>query len=219
MRTFLALCFSVGTTRRLAEAVEREMPKVSGGNAKLAWVPPANYHVTLKFFGDIPPESLDAIIVKMKQRCANLPPVELKAKGFGTFPGPGTTDPARVLWVGITDSTNGKQLTTLHAAIESDMHELGFAREARTFQPHLTVARVLETSPSLQWKSDVDLVTDRVPEIVLYESLLTTQLTTQSEGAPDNIDNIDNPDNIGGPRKPRPGVEYLARARVPFLKK
>ena len=215
MRTFLALCFSVGTTRRLAEAVEREMPKAASGGAKLAWVPPANYHVTLKFFGDIPPESLDAITVQMKRRCANLPPVELKAKGLGTFPG--GNEPARLLWVGITDGAGGKQLGALHSAIENDMHELGFAREPRPFQPHLTVARVIETGSagnlSSVWKSDVDLVADRVPEIVLYESLLTTQVTTQSGGAPNN------PNNIDGPRRPRPGVEYIARARVPFLKK
>lgn len=195
MRTFLALCFSVGTTRRLAEAVEREASRLAASGAKLAWVPPANYHVTLKFFGDIPAESLDAIAVRLKQRCADLPPIELRAKGYGTFPvaAPGGEAP-RILWVGIDDGRGGKAISGLQSAIENDMAELGFAKESRPFHPHLTVARVLEPgSAPLVWQSDPggDLGADKIPEIIVYES--------QS--------------------KPRLGVEYIARARIPFLKK
>jgi 2'-5' RNA ligase len=190
MRTFLALCASVGTTRRIAEAMEKKAPQLSDLGWKLAWVPPANLHVTLKFFGQIPPESLDAITMTLRQRLADLPPITLKIAGTGTFPSAGE-GPPRVLWIGVD---GGKALSALQQSIESDMEGLGFPRESRAYRPHITIARVLEAPASPSWSLEPsEFGEEKISELVVYESATSN-------------------------RPHRVGVEYLARARVPFSK-
>lgn len=194
MRTFLALCFPVGMTRRIAETMDQKGAQLRDLGWKLAWVPPANLHVTLKFFGSIPPESLDAIAMRLRQRLIEVPQVTLRARGQGVFPHP-SEGPPRILWIGVD---GGKALTSLHRLVEDEMADLGFAKEARPFHPHLTVARVLEPPSELSaWPTDdqVDFGEEPIPELVVYESQI--QKSTKPN---------------------RAGQEYLARARVPFSK-
>jgi 2'-5' RNA ligase len=201
MRTFLALCCSVGTTRRIAEAMEQKAAQLADpahGGWKLAWIPPANLHVTIKFFGDIPAESVDAIALRLRQRLVDLPPLQLRIGGAGVFPA-ASEGPPRILWIGVD---GGTVLTALHQSIEGDMEDLGFPKETRAFRPHITVARVLESSGLegaehlAAWSFDPtvpeDQIKETVDELVVYESQLS--------------------------RPTRAGVEYLARARVPFTK-
>ncbi len=191
MRTFIALCLSVGTTRRIAEAMEREQGRLAGLGWKLAWIPPANLHLTVKFVGDVPPESIDAISAAVRRRAAELAPLPLKVKGYGSSPEakPGGDEGPRVLWIGVAASA---LLTGFKTALEGDLFELGFPRDLVTFKPHVTVARVTESPApfdSKAWSSDIDFGEDRIAEAVVYESKLH-----------------------------RAGAEYVARARVPFSK-
>jgi 2'-5' RNA ligase len=191
MRTFLALCLSVGTTRRIVEALEPAHARLAERGWKLAWVPPANLHVTVKFMGDIAPENIDAIAVAMKRRCADLAPISLKVGGLGAFPSSNEGAP-RVLWAGV----ESPQLVALQKAVEGDLLELGFPKETRAFHSHLTLARVIEVpqgdGAKNEWPgaSKLSTLDDRVGELVVYESKLH-----------------------------RAGAEHVARARVPFSKK
>jgi len=192
MRTFLALCLSVGSTRRIVEALEPVHARLASRGWKLAWVPPANLHVTVKFMGDIPPENVDAIAVALKKRCADLPPIAIKVGGLGASPA-ASEGPPRVLWAGVESAG----LVALQKAVEGDLFALGFAKETRAYQPHLTVARVIEVperpdGQGKDWPGEAKLepVEERVGEIVVYESRLQ-----------------------------RAGAEHVARARVTFSKK
>ncbi len=120
MRTFVAISLSVGAVRRVAEVVEKKAAELGERGARLAWVPPAQYHVTLQFLGDIPTESVDAIALSLRHRLSDLSPLALRLTGFGSFPQ--DADP-RVLWVGID---GGKPLLALQAAVQSDLQALGF---------------------------------------------------------------------------------------------
>ena len=67
-----------------------------------------------------------------------LPASRLEARGVGSFPSGGRRP--RVLWVGC-----GGDLERLAAAVtEADgaLHQIGWERERRPFQPHLTLGRV-----------------------------------------------------------------------------
>jgi 2'-5' RNA ligase len=44
------------------------------------------------------------------------------------------------LWIGINDPAG--KLVALHARLEDEAAKAGFAKEARRFQPHLTLARL-----------------------------------------------------------------------------
>ena len=53
------------------------------------------------------------------------------------FPKHGTP---RVLWIGVDDHSS--VLTHLQAKLDEECLRLGFAKETRTFNPHLTIARL-----------------------------------------------------------------------------
>src|SRR5208283_739166 len=62
--------------------------------------------------------------------------VEVTFRGLGWFP---NARHPRVLWAGVEA---GSEVAELAAEIERVLEPLGIAREARNFQPHLTLARI-----------------------------------------------------------------------------
>lgn len=59
VRAFLACPIDAAAATQLCAALEPLRTIYSGGAFR--WIPPANYHVTLRFFGELPPESIAAI--------------------------------------------------------------------------------------------------------------------------------------------------------------
>jgi 2'-5' RNA ligase len=186
IRAFLAANFSIAVTRRIAEEVAAHREPVAQAGLRVAWVPPANLHLTLKFLGSVREESLEAVagaLLRLPPRA----PIDLRAHGLGAFP---SVEAPRVLWVGVSANDGSDTLAQLAREVESAMTELGFAKEERPFHPHVTVGRVKERGPgweAVRWTSQVDLGASTVSELVLYES------KTLHDGA-----------------------EYVARARIPF---
>ncbi|MFH2219387.1 MAG: RNA 2',3'-cyclic phosphodiesterase [Pseudomonadota bacterium] len=133
IRTFVAIELPdhvVASIRKVQEGL-----RSYGFNVK--WVRPENIHLTLKFLGDIGTADTkkvgDAIAVSMKEHA----PVSLTAKGIGVFPG--IKNP-RVIWVGITGRQN--ELLALQNRLENELAGIGFPREKRPFNGHLTLGRV-----------------------------------------------------------------------------
>jgi len=98
------------------------------------WVPPENYHLTLRFIGEVPgylAEEIDGALA------------ELKARGFIlTFAGLGTFErggKATALWVGVEKNP---QLEHLRGKIDTALRRCGLEAERRRFQPHVTLARL-----------------------------------------------------------------------------
>jgi 2'-5' RNA ligase len=166
IRCFVALNPSVAVARRVAEEVERQKAAIGEG-VRVAWVPAANYHLTLRFLGTIEEELLEALVVRLRRVAARHASPEIKAGGFGAFPAPETGKKPNVLWVGFD---GGKALSELQRDVEAAMVELGFAKEERPFHPHLTVGRVKESHGSIAWSSVADLGLSHPPDIVVYES-------------------------------------------------
>ena len=97
------------------------------------WVRPESLHVTLKFIGEKPAESVEEIKHALSRIRAT--PFELSFRGYGFFP---TPKAARVFWVGIEADA---QLTKLATTIEDATATLGIPEEDHAFSPHLTLAR------------------------------------------------------------------------------
>ena len=99
------------------------------------WVPPENWHVTLKFLGRTPAHLVPWVEEIVGGIVAVHPPDTARVLGLGAFP---SAQRARVLWAGIDDPENG--LGALVADLEAGLAE-EFRAEMRRFHPHLTVAR------------------------------------------------------------------------------
>ena len=172
-RIFLALNFSVAVTRKIADEVERRKGPMAEAGFRVAWVPAANLHLTLKFLGSIGEELVEGVAGACRRVAARHPPFEAKAIGLGAFP---SLERPNILWVGVEPSP---ALSALQRDVEGAMVELGFDKEERAYHPHVTVGRVKEHrgSASDLWKGDALVGASPFAEIVVYES------RTRSAGA------------------------------------
>lgn len=97
------------------------------------WIEPENYHVTLRFVGDI--DRMQA-----REFAANLAEVsvdafELTVSGLGAF---GGNDPHAV-WAGFAPSPALDALQRVH---DKAARAAGLAPDKRPFKPHITLARL-----------------------------------------------------------------------------
>jgi RNA 2',3'-cyclic 3'-phosphodiesterase len=99
------------------------------------WVPPENWHVTLKFLGWTTARLVPWVEGTVGGIVGAHPPVAASVRGLGAFP---SARRARVLWAGVDDPADG--LGALVADLEAGLVE-EFRAELRRFHPHLTVAR------------------------------------------------------------------------------
>jgi 2'-5' RNA ligase len=127
----------------LPEAVRRRvidhiaLLKEAVPDAHASWSRANNIHLSLKFLGEIPPDSVRNLSEAASRAAAHLAPFTIRLERSGVFPLHGSP---RVLWIGISD-LEGK-LGELQARLEAESEKAGFAKESRSFNPHLTLARL-----------------------------------------------------------------------------
>lgn len=131
MRLFIALNIPEDEKDRINDAVA----PLRDANLPIRWVEPENYHVTLKFLGEVQPERADAIRNALDEVAGKTEPFSLGVGGFGAFP---TIRRPRVIWMGV-DATPA--LRCLKQDVEWALTECGFDRETQAFHPHLTLGR------------------------------------------------------------------------------
>lgn len=119
------------------EAVNRRLAALCSGLARARWLPPEQFHLTLRFIGEVDGGTFADVADGLSEVAC--PPFSLRLGGVGHFPPRGRP---RVLWVGIGADP---ALTRLHGQIESRLRLLGIAPEGRKFAPHVTLARLKST--------------------------------------------------------------------------
>lgn len=128
--------------RELGAAIER----LRSVGRDVAWVSSANLHLTLKFLGNVAEERLGAIAGALEGSAARVHAFDADFVGLGAFPS--LTRP-RVVWAGVTEGADAT--VELAGRVDEALTTLGFAREERTFSPHVTLGRVRQPrrDPSL----------------------------------------------------------------------
>ena len=167
IRSFLAIELPEET--RTAISAVQEHLKQSGAGVR--WVKPAGIHLTLKFLGSIHPEQVDDIAAVAAQAVRSEPVLALRPVGLGCFPN--QRNP-RVIWIGLQGDV--EKLNQIQVRLENVLEPMGFAREGRTFHPHLTLGRVKDRrrlQPLIEAMSTLELAEFNsfdVDEIILYKS-------------------------------------------------
>ena len=121
----------VGLT--LPHAIRTRLSFLGGGLPGVRWVRPENYHITLRFIGEVPnwrAEEIDLALAGLRA-----PGFAVCLGGVGTFEKAGRVN---ALWVGVQRSGT---LEHLQAKIETALQRAGLERERRRFAPHVTLAR------------------------------------------------------------------------------
>lgn len=195
IRTFIAIELNDVLHHALAQT-QAQLQRDPAARA-IRWVAPANIHLTLKFLGDVDAVHLPALERALARVCNEFVPFTLTIGGAGAFP---NTRRPNVIWVGARGQVD--IATRLAEQIDAACATLGFAREARTFTPHLTLGRVKrDASPSerqrigaliesahigdlgeLRVERVAVMKSDLTPEGSVYTRLAECALATKDEG-------------------------------------
>lgn len=171
IRAFVALRLSAEVIEALTEFVT----KISRLGARVSWVKPANFHLTLRFLGDqVDIEKIETLKGKLSVVAAETKPFAIAARGVGAFP---DWHNARVVWVGL----ESPELMTLAGRVEASAVSAGFEPERRPFAPHLTVGRVRgfhrwrDTARALREWAEYDFGISSIDSMTLYRSILAPE--------------------------------------------
>ena len=168
IRAFIAVEVAPTTIASIASAIAQLKPKLPA----IRWAAPANFHLTVKFLGDIEARQVDAIGKALEPALTPFPRCTINAKGLGVFPG---LRQPKILWVGFF----GDQLAWLVASVDAKLAPLGFPSEQRGFTPHLTIGRWRQSDrPPGNLKKELDRWRDcdfgatNVDQVILFHSVL-----------------------------------------------
>lgn len=110
-----------------------------GGLPGARWVDVENYHLTLRFIGDVDGRLADEIANALDR--VERPAFSLTLSGVGAF---GSKKPHAV-YAGVAPSAD---LVALQGEIERICQRLGVDADPRKFTPHVTLARLRNSSPA-----------------------------------------------------------------------
>lgn len=126
MRLFSAICLSAEATERLSSLHLR----LSAPKDGLRWSAPAQWHITLSFYGDCDATQQASLQASLSHR--PFPPAQLAIEQLGLFATKG------ILLAEIVPSPS---LLNLQAEVTRAAATAGLQQESRPFLPHITLAR------------------------------------------------------------------------------
>jgi 2'-5' RNA ligase len=163
-RLFLGVPLSAEATEQLSAELAKVFPHGLPGRP----VPPANWHLTLRFLGDTSAEVAARVRGEVAAGGLGLP-FGITLGELGAFPRP---EHAAVVWIGVSEGEEA--LIRLAEAVEGRVRRAGVQSETRAFSPHLTLARLRH--PANLSKALSLAVPPRIPhlvgEVVLFRSHL-----------------------------------------------
>jgi len=162
MRLFIAVSLPASV---IAELSAISVWLRSNGD-ELRWSAPESWHITLQFLGNTSQEQCECAVSRLRE--VHLPPVPIQLEGMGFF------DRAGVFFAGVSVAP---ELLLLQKRIIASTEACGFAREARAFQPHITLARSKDRGQGLAGLKTRMRLQPRftrfvAEEFLLYESFL-----------------------------------------------
>ena len=117
--------------------ISQSLSMLRGGLPGGRWIDPENYHVTLRFIGDI--DGLAANEIASMLPRVNRRPFEVALQGLSSF---GGKKPRAV----VATVVPSRPLLELQAELERMMQRIGLHPEGRKFTPHVTLARLRDSS-------------------------------------------------------------------------
>ncbi|MDX2224564.1 MAG: RNA 2',3'-cyclic phosphodiesterase [Rhodospirillaceae bacterium] len=117
----------------LPDPIRDELALLCSGLPGARWVDDNNFHITLRFIGEVDEHAAGEIDFELSKLRAGA--FRLSLAGLGTF---GQGHKTRALWVRVEPDP---ALDLLQGRVEAAVARAGIAREARKFTPHVTLAR------------------------------------------------------------------------------
>lgn len=130
-RLFVGIGFPEPCRAALAEL----MQPIDG----VRWTRPEQLHLTLRFLGDVLDDQIQKIVESLSK--VRVEPFLLPLEGIGAFPPRGHP---KILWAGLGRAHT--RLFQLRQRVDDALLAAGWRGEMRSFDPHVTVGRVVTAS-------------------------------------------------------------------------
>ncbi|MBI4664123.1 MAG: RNA 2',3'-cyclic phosphodiesterase, partial [Verrucomicrobia bacterium] len=165
---------------KAAIAESQRQLQARAGTKAVRWVSAAQWHLTLKFYGNVNSEQLPGLTDALRVACATTRPFPLSLGGLGCFP---SWQKPSVIWIGVGGDL--ATLTGLQNSVEQRTAVFANRSEKRDFHPHLTVGRVKgsprnarQAAQIIRTQQVLELGKWEVREIELIQSILSPQGST-----------------------------------------
>lgn len=172
IRAFIAIELS----GQIKETIRNFQEQLKPLGCDVSWVKPENAHLTLKFLGDVKIKMIPSVTETLANSCRDLRFFDTALTQPGVFP---DLRHPRVVWIGL-DDTEGK-LGQLTGSLETAFGNIGFKKERREFQAHITVGRirtlknVTKLCDAIKRFTVPSSIKQSVGEITFFKSTLTPQ--------------------------------------------
>lgn len=176
IRAFVAVELSEQVKNTLARLVDHLN---AAGIRGVRPVRPDGIHLTLKFLGNIQKVQVESIVSALACVLEEELPFSVQLGSVGVFP---NRSRPRVLWVGVDGKLEA--LRTLQGRVDCALASVGFAREKREFNPHLTIARIRDGTSNSDRQQAANALFSAgfdtgLPIDVEYVSLMSSTLLPQ----------------------------------------
>ena len=170
-RLFIAIDISDDARNAAADYINDISKHLSGSSVK--WERPQKLHITVKFLGNTEEALMKSLKDMLDNNAKATKAFEIQLVGTGAFP---NANRPRVLWLGVRRASG--ELADLASRIDTDASKLGFESENKSFNPHLTIARVRNPHNSRELGEEhasktFGPISFTSRELVLYESHLS----------------------------------------------
>ncbi len=167
IRCFIAIVLEEHTKRQLG----RVQTAIRSTGIHAGWPSAQNFHLTLKFLGNIPKQALPCIKKMLSEAIADKARFNITFNRLGVFP---NVRHPKVIWIG-PDKTS-PELETLQRDIDSKLTQCHPFAEEKRFSPHITLSRVRHYAKpgALKKALNVDTGVIKIPvnQVHLIESRL-----------------------------------------------
>jgi 2'-5' RNA ligase len=131
MRLFVALNFP----KKERDRIHRATRPLRESDMPVRWVPADQFHVTLKFLGEVRRERVEELGKAISRVTSTTKAFATKFGGCGAFP---SVRQPQVIWLGLGANP---ELRCLKQDLEYSFGDVGFEAGTRAFHPHITLGR------------------------------------------------------------------------------
>lgn len=175
MRLFVAL----NLPKKERERIHRTARKLRKADMPVRWIDADDFHITLKFLGEVRRERLEEVEQAMNRVASTTKAFSTTFGGFGAFP---SIRQPRVIWLGVGANP---ELRCLKQDLEWSFGDLGFEAETRSFHPHVTLGRADDRDGAGAFRGLDDIMADlecegdvKVSKLDLMRSQVSPQGST-----------------------------------------
>ena len=149
MRIFVGIDLKPTLKSEIIKLQSKIKPSAVKGN----WKNEDDFHLTLKFLGDISEAQLTGLFETLEKISGQFKPFSIHLNGLDVFgsaaPSPVTgLTPVRVLWLGLDGDLEA--LNDLYSTIENALCDDGFANDYRPYAPHVTLGQDIKLAGTLE---------------------------------------------------------------------